>query len=49
MLSRLEVYHQQTAPLVDFYQKAGLLKKIDGAQDMDVIFDAIMDALGANK
>ena len=49
VLSRLEVYHQLTAPLVDFYQKAGLLKKIDGAQDMDVIFDAIMDALGANK
>lgn len=49
VLSRLTVYHKQTAPLVDFYEKMGLLKKIDGAQDMDVIFNTIMDTLGANK
>lgn len=49
VLSRLTVYHKQTAPLVDFYEKMGLLKKIDGAQDLDVIFNAIMDTLGANK
>ncbi len=42
VLNRLNVYHAQTAPLVDFYQKKGNLKKIDGAQDMDTIFNAIM-------
>lgn len=47
VLNRLTVYHNQTAPLVDFYQNTGLLKKIDGAQDMDVIFHAIMETLGA--
>ena len=42
VLNRLNVYHSQTAPLVDFYQKAGTLKVIDGAQDMDTIFESIL-------
>ena len=43
VLNRLTVYHNQTAPLVDFYRERGLLKVIDGAQDMDTIFASIMD------
>ena len=43
VLNRLTVYHNQTAPLVYFYQKRGMLKVIDGAQDMDTIFASIMD------
>ena len=42
VLNRLNVYHSQTAPLVDFYQKKGLLKVIDGAQNMDTIFESVM-------
>ena len=42
VLNRLNVYHAQTAPLVDYYQKKGNLKVIDGAQDMDTIFEAIL-------
>ena len=42
VLARLNVYHEQTAPLVDFYQKKGTLKVIDGAQDMDTIFESIL-------
>ena len=42
VLARLNVYHEQTAPLVDYYQKKGSLKVIDGAQDMDTIFNAIL-------
>ena len=42
VLARLNVYHEQTAPLVDYYQKAGSLKVIDGAQDMDTIFESIL-------
>ena len=45
VLNRLTVYHDQTAPLVDFYQKKGTLKVIDGAQEMDTIFQSIMDTL----
>lgn len=42
VLARLNVYHEQTAPLVEYYQKAGTLKVIDGAQDMDTIFESIL-------
>lgn len=44
--SRLAVYHAQTAPLVAFYEKEGILHTIDGAQSMDTIYDAILKTLG---
>ena len=46
VLSRLSVYHAQTAPLIDFYTQRGLLKAVDGAQPMDECFAAILAALG---
>jgi adenylate kinase len=46
VLNRLEVYHAQTAPLIDYYQTRGLLHKVDGDQGMDKTFDAIMKQLG---
>jgi len=47
VLNRLTVYHAQTAPLIGYYENKGLLKKIDGAQGMDNITSAILNALGA--
>ena len=47
VLSRLEVYHAQTAPLTNYYAQKGLLKTIPGDQDINGIFTAIMNALGA--
>ena len=47
VLNRLEVYHSQTAPLIGYYEKKGLLKVIAGDQNIDGIFTAIMNALGA--
>jgi adenylate kinase len=47
VLNRLKVYHDQTAPLIGYYEKKGLLKKVDGAQGLEKTFDAIMAALGA--
>ncbi len=38
---RLSVYHEQTAPLIDYYTKKGILKTVDGTQDMDAVFGAI--------
>ena len=46
VLSRLSVYHAQTAPLIDYYAQLGLLRTIDGAQPMEACFDAILCALG---
>ncbi len=44
---RLEVYHAQTQPLIEYYQKQGILRTVDGTQLMDAVFDAIVDILGA--
>ena len=46
VLSRLSVYHAQTAPLIDYYAQLGLLRTIDSAQPMEACFEAILSALG---
>ena len=43
---RLDVYHEQTQPLIAFYQEKGILKKVDGTQKLDDVFDAINAFLG---
>lgn len=47
VLNRLKVYHDQTAPLIGYYEKKGLLRKVDGDQGVDSTFEAIMKALKA--
>lgn len=47
--NRLEVYHQQTKPLIDFYSAKGLLKTIDGSKSPDQCFTAILDVLGVSR
>lgn len=44
--NRLEVYHKQTQPLIDFYNTKGVLKTVDGTVDMKEVFAAIADILG---
>lgn len=44
---RLNVYHEQTQPLIDFYSKKGILKSVDGTQPMDKVFEDIVNILGA--
>jgi len=43
---RLEVYHEQTQPLIDYYKENGVLKTVDGTQDVDKVFSDIVDILG---
>jgi len=35
--SRLKAYHDQTAPLLPFYEEKGFLRVVDGDQDMDAV------------
>lgn len=44
---RLSVYHEQTQPLIAYYNKAGILKSVDGTQEMNAVFQSITDILGA--
>ncbi|XP_070534457.1 adenylate kinase 2, mitochondrial-like isoform X2 [Ptychodera flava] len=42
--SRLEAYHKQTAPLVDYYQKKGIHTKVDASLAPDAVFASIQAA-----
>ena len=44
---RLDVYHSQTQPLIDYYTKQGKPAEVDGTQSVDAVFDAIVKILGA--
>jgi adenylate kinase len=42
---RLNVYHRQTAPLIDYYERAGLLRRFDGRRKPDEVHDHIRATL----
>ncbi len=44
--NRIEVYEEQTRPLVDYYKKAGNLVLIDGTTGLENVFADIVRALG---
>jgi len=44
---RLEVYHAQTQPLIEYYTKQDAVAEVDGTLSMDEVFAAIVDILGA--
>ena len=44
---RLEVYSEQTSPLVDYYRSAGLLTAVDGMQEIGVVQDQVLRSLQA--
>ncbi|RMF97666.1 MAG: adenylate kinase [Candidatus Schekmanbacteria bacterium] len=43
---RLRVYKEQTEPLINYYKSKGLLADIDGAQNIDAVFDNICSLIG---
>lgn len=46
VMNRLDVYHEQTKPLIDYYEKQGIVHTIDGTQTMDQVFSDIRKILG---
>ena len=44
---RLKVYHEQTQPLIDYYQGKGILRSVDGTRDMEEVFDDIIGIVEA--
>ena len=46
VLNRLKVYHEQTQPLINYYEGKGILKEVDGTADMNEVFAAITAILG---
>ena len=45
VLKRLDVYHEQTQPLIDYYQKKGILKTVDGTKDLKDVFADIEEII----
>jgi len=46
---RIEVYIQETSPLIDYYAQRGLLLNIDGDKSIDEVFQDITSALGSKE
>ena len=44
---RLEVYADQTAPLIDVYEQRGLVRRVDGMASIDEVTTALLGVLGA--
>ena len=43
---RLEIYHDQTQPLIDYYDSEKILASVDGTKDMEEVFLDIIAVLG---
>ena len=43
---RLNVYHEQTQPLIDYYTEKKILVEVDGTVDIEDVFAAIVNILG---
>jgi adenylate kinase len=46
---RLSVYHDQTAPLIDWYDGAGLLRRFDGNRTQEEVHDHLRATLATLK
>ncbi|HHK67113.1 adenylate kinase [Candidatus Acetothermia bacterium] len=42
---RYDVYQESTAPLIDYYEKRGLLRNVDGSLSADLVFENILQIL----
>ncbi len=47
--TRLDVYYKQTKPVLDYYEKTGIVKNVFGIGNIDEIFNNVKDVLGEIK
>lgn len=46
---RLEVFHKETQPLIEYYKKSGICKVVDGSKSIVSVFAEIVAVLGLSK
>ena len=46
---RIQVYLDETKPLVDYYSSQGIIANINGQQSIEKVFEDIVNALGCEK
>jgi len=44
--NRLKVYYENTHPLIEYYEKRGLMFTVDGEQPVEKVFERVKEALG---
>ncbi|MGB9680018.1 MAG: adenylate kinase [Thermoanaerobacteraceae bacterium] len=49
VLKRLEVYENETKPLINYYNNKGILLNIDGNKSVSKVFEDILDKIGEYK
>jgi adenylate kinase len=47
--NRIKTYHDQTAPLISYYQKQDNLKSVDGNVDIEMVTKSLFDVIDAVK
>ncbi|MBS0216466.1 MAG: adenylate kinase [Proteobacteria bacterium] len=47
--TRLKVYADQTAPVIDHYRQHDILRAVDGVGSLDEVFARIIESLGAGR
>ena len=46
LMKRLDEYYASTKPVIDYYEKTGLVHNIDGGRDANEVFEDIKAILG---
>lgn len=49
LMNRLDEYYASTKPVIDYYEKTGLVHNIDGGRDANEVFEDIKAILGGSK
>ena len=44
---RLELYEEQTVPIIDYYRERGLLVQVDGVGEGDEVFERLVKVVEA--
>jgi adenylate kinase len=47
--ARLRVYDEQTSPLVDYYQKRGLLRRVDATVSIGRVYERLLAVVGTSR
>ena len=49
IMNRLEIYHKQTQPLIEFYKRQGILIEVNGERDISSVFKDIKHKIGEKE
>ena len=45
--TRLALYHEQTAPILPYYEQRGIIRSVDGTKDMDDVTEQLKEVLAS--